>query len=63
MKLDAAEREELAEGLRQQVRPNELSPEQSAKLNRRADAVDRGEVETIPGEQVSQELRQRFPAR
>lgn len=59
MALDVKEREEIAEDLWQSV-PLELTDEQRAELRRRSDAIDRGDMQMIPGEQVLRELRQRF---
>jgi putative addiction module component (TIGR02574 family) len=59
MALDPKEREELAEDLWQSI-PLELSPEQIMELERRVEALDRGEVQTIPGEQVMRDIRQRL---
>ena len=60
MNLDPRERERLVEDLRQRIEGPELTAEQIAELHRRSEAVDRGEMETIPGEQVMEELRERF---
>jgi putative addiction module component (TIGR02574 family) len=49
------DREALIDDLRQVV-DDDLTPEQSAEIRRRIDAVDRGEMTTIPGEQVMREL-------
>lgn len=59
MKLDPKQREELAEDIWQRGTPD-LTPEQVAELHRRTAAVDRGEMETIPGEEVMRQLRERF---
>jgi putative addiction module component (TIGR02574 family) len=60
MALDPTERDEVAEALWQTIVPDELAPEQAMELRRRLDAMDSGKVQAIPGEQVMQELRQRF---
>lgn len=62
MKLDPQERDEVVEEIRQRNAPD-LTPEQMAEVRRRIEAIDRGEVEMIPGEQVMQELRERFTPR
>jgi hypothetical protein len=38
----------------------EFTPGQVAEVHRRINALDGGQVQLIPGEQVMQELRQRF---
>jgi len=58
--LDPRERDELAEALWQSIGPNELTSEQRAEVRRRIDALDRGDVQPIPGDQVMRELRERF---
>jgi putative addiction module component (TIGR02574 family) len=60
MALDPSERDEVAEALWQTIVPGELAPEQGLELRRRIDALDNRLVQAIPGEQVMQELRQRF---
>lgn len=60
MALDPRERDEVAESLWQSIMPDELTPAQVAEVRRRIDALDRAEVQPIPGDQVMQELRQRF---
>ena len=60
MALDARERDEVAEALWQSIVPDELTPQQSAELRRRIEALDSGQAQPIPGEQVMRELRQRF---
>jgi len=59
MALEPSERDEVAEGLRQSIKPDELSPEQTAELRRRIEAHKRGELQFIPGEEVMKELTQR----
>jgi putative addiction module component (TIGR02574 family) len=60
MALEPRERDEVAEALWQSIAPGELTPEQVAELHRRIEALDSGQAQTIPGEQVMQELRRRF---
>jgi putative addiction module component (TIGR02574 family) len=60
MALDPTERDEVAKALWQCIVPEELTPAQARELRRRLDALDSGKVQAIPGEQVMQELRQRF---
>jgi hypothetical protein len=60
MSLDEREREEVAEALRQIAAPEEFTPDQLAEVRDRIVASDNGQVQAIPGEQVMQELRQRF---
>jgi putative addiction module component (TIGR02574 family) len=62
MKLDPEERDEVAEEIWQRNAPD-LTPEQMAEVRRRIEAIDRGEVEMIPGEQVMRELREKFSRR
>lgn len=50
----------LLEDLRQSFDADELSPELLAELRRRVDAMDRGEMEMIPSEQVMEDLRKQF---
>ncbi|MEA2710809.1 MAG: hypothetical protein QOF78_3410 [Phycisphaerales bacterium] len=59
MKLDRIERDEIAQELWQRS-GGDLTPEQLAEIRRRIEALDRGEVELIPGDQVMRELRERF---
>ena len=59
MKLDPAERDEVAQEIWQRNCPP-LTAEQRAELRRRIEAVDRGEVEMLDGEQVMRELRERY---
>lgn len=58
--LDARERQGLIDDLSQITDADELTPEQLAELRRRKEAVDRGEMELLDGEQVMAELRERF---
>ena len=60
MALDPRERDEVAEALWQGIVPGELTPAQGQEIRRRVKALDSGTVQAIPGEQVMQELRQRF---
>jgi putative addiction module component (TIGR02574 family) len=56
--LTADEQAELAEDLRQ-LAAVPLSTEQLREMRRRSDAVDHGVMQTLPGEQVIRELRER----
>lgn len=60
MTLDPQDRDDVAEALWQCVVPGELTSEQMAEIRRRLHALDSGRVQSIPGEQVIQELRQKF---
>jgi putative addiction module component (TIGR02574 family) len=60
MALAPRERDQVAEALWQGIAPGELSSSQIAEIRRRLDALDRGLTHALPGEQVMQELRQRF---
>jgi len=60
MALDPRERDEVAEALWQCAVSDEFTPAQVAEIHRRIAALDSGQVQPIPGEQVMQELRQRF---
>jgi hypothetical protein len=60
MQLQPAERNELAEQLRQSVLQGEFSAEDIVEFRRRATAVDRGEAKTHDGEQVMRELFERL---
>ena len=60
MALEPRERDEVAEALWQCIVPEEFTPGQVAEVRRRIAALDNGEVEPLPGEQVMQELRQPF---
>ena len=60
MTLDPQERDEVAEALWQCVVPGEFTSEQLTEIRKRLEAMDSGRVQMIPGEQVMQELRQRF---
>jgi putative addiction module component (TIGR02574 family) len=60
MALDAKDRDELAKDLWQSITPGEFTDEQMAEVKRRIAAVDSGETQLIPGEDVMRELRQRF---
>ena len=57
--LNPDERAELAEDLYHSVELDPLTPEQSDELQRRVDAIDRGEVELIPAEEAMRRLRER----
>jgi putative addiction module component (TIGR02574 family) len=60
MTLDPRERDEVAYALWQSFVPGELSDAQLAEVHRRIDALDCGEAQPIPGEQVMRELQKRF---
>ena len=60
MTLNSQERDEVAEALWQSAEPGKLDSAQIGELRRRADDVDSGRVQAVPGEQVMQELRRRF---
>jgi putative addiction module component (TIGR02574 family) len=59
MKLDPKESDELVLDIWQRG-SGDFTPEQMDELNRRLEVLNRGEVQTIPGEQVMKELRERF---
>jgi putative addiction module component (TIGR02574 family) len=61
--LDPGQRAELVEDLRQIIGDDELTQELRAELRRRVEALDRGEVTLIPGEQVMRELHERLRRR
>lgn len=54
--LPSSERQAFIEDLRQLDDDDELSPEQLAELRRRVEAMKRGEMKMIDGEQVMKEL-------
>jgi putative addiction module component (TIGR02574 family) len=60
MALEPRERDEVAETLWQCAVPGEFSAEQLAEIRQRVDDLDRGRVQPIGGDEVMQELRQRF---
>ena len=60
MAMEPRERDEVAEALWQCIVPQEFAPGQVAEVRHGAAALDNGEVEPVPGDQVMQELRQRF---
>ena len=60
MTLNPRERDEVAEALWQSIAPDELSAEQLAEIRRRLDAIDAGQAQFVPGDQVMRELRERF---
>jgi putative addiction module component (TIGR02574 family) len=60
MALEPRERDEVAEAIWQGIVPEEFTPGQVTEVRRRIAALDSGQVQPIPGEQVMQELRQRF---
>lgn len=57
------ERAELVEDIRQLADDDELSPAQRDELRRRIDALNRGDVTLIPGDQVMQGLHERLRRR
>jgi putative addiction module component (TIGR02574 family) len=63
LKLAPEEFESLVEDLSQRVTSSELDAAQLAEIRRRIEAVDRGEMGTIPGPQMMSELRERFARR
>jgi len=60
MALEPRDRDEVAETLWQSIVPGEFTPEQIAGVRRRAEAIDSGKSQPIPGNQVLRELRLRF---
>jgi len=60
LKLEPNELEELADELWQKTASAELSPAQVAEVRARAAAVDSGAMETFPGDEVMDELKNRF---
>jgi putative addiction module component (TIGR02574 family) len=60
MALDPRERDEVAEALWQCRVPDEFTPGQIAEVHRRIAALDSGQVQPIPGDEVMKELRQGF---
>jgi putative addiction module component (TIGR02574 family) len=60
--LDAKERHRLIQDLRH-FDDFELSPEQQAELRRRLQAIDRGEIEWLDGEEVMRQLHEEFGAK
>ena len=60
MTLDAKQRDELAEELRQTLSKDEFSPDDLAYFRQIAAAVDRGEMQTHDGEEVMRELFERL---
>ncbi len=60
MALDPHERDEVAEALWQSIVPDELTSQQLAEVRRRIESLDSGQTQSIPGEQVMRELRERF---
>jgi putative addiction module component (TIGR02574 family) len=57
--LPSKDREALINDLRQAI-DDDLSPGQLAEIHRRIDAVDRGEMTTVDGDQVMRELHNRL---
>ena len=63
LSLAPQEREELAEAIWLSIdglTREEIDAAWVAECQRRLDAVDRGEMELVPGEQVIRELRERL---
>lgn len=60
MALDPRERDEVAAALWHSIDPGEFTPEQLSEVHRRIAALDTGKTLPIPGDQVMQELRQRY---
>lgn len=60
MTLNPQQRDEMADALWQCRVPGEFTAEQVAEVRRRVAALDSGKAQAIPGEQVMQELRQRY---
>jgi len=60
LSLAPQERDEVADALWQSLEGEELSAVQLAEIQCRIAALDSGQVQALPGEQVMQELRQRF---
>jgi putative addiction module component (TIGR02574 family) len=58
--LDPIGRDEVAQTLLQSIVPGEFEPEQLTEIHRRIEAIDAGKSQSIPGEQVMRELRERF---
>ena len=63
LKLAPEELDSLVDDLSQRVTSSGLDSEQLAEIRRRVEAVDRGEMGTLPGPQVMAELRQRSTRR
>jgi len=59
MALESSDRQELAEDLFQSVETGPLTQEQREELQRRAEAIDRGEMALIPAEEALRRLRGR----
>ena len=60
MALDPRERNKVAEAIWQNISPGELYSEQLGEIRRRLDAIDSGEVQFIPGDEVMRGLWQRL---
>jgi len=66
MELSFENRLELAELIELSVPQSyfdQIEKEWAEEIERRCDAIDRGEENTIPGEQVIAELRKKYPPR
>ncbi len=55
--MTPAERYDLIEDIRQILDDDELTAEQRAEIRRRVDQIDRGEVKSVPVDDVVAELR------
>ena len=60
MQLDPTERDEIAEALWQAAASEEFSAEDLAEIRGRVDDLDAGRMQSIPGEQVMREVRERL---
>jgi putative addiction module component (TIGR02574 family) len=58
--MTPAERYDLIEDIRQILDDHEFTPEQVAEIQRRADAIERGEAKSVPAEEVIAELRDKL---
>jgi putative addiction module component (TIGR02574 family) len=58
--MTPAERYDLIEDIRQILDDDELTPEQVAEIHRRIEAMDRGEGDSRPVEDVIAELREKL---
>ncbi len=60
LRLDPAERTRLLEAISESLDGAELGDGWEAEISRRMADVDAGRVQTIPGDEVFDRLRQRF---
>ena len=58
--MTPAERYDLIEDIRQILDDDEFTPEQLAEIQRRAEAIDRGDAQSVPAEEVIAELREKL---